>query len=57
LNLSYQSCTRRIAKKQANKDVNAITNKDPFPLPFTYKVINNVNGLKVYTFLDTIRFP
>jgi hypothetical protein len=31
---------------------NVTTKKDPYPLPFTNEVINNVIGHEVYTFLD-----
>jgi hypothetical protein len=34
------------------KKLNAITKKDPYPLPFIDEVINIVNGHEVYTFLD-----
>jgi hypothetical protein len=34
------------------KKFNAITKKDPYPLPFINEVINNVVGYEVYTFLD-----
>ncbi len=43
------------------KKFNAITNKDPYPLPFSDEVINTIAGHEVYTFLDafsqTIKFP
>jgi hypothetical protein len=29
---------------------NAITKKDPFPLPFTYEVLNIVAGYEAYSF-------
>jgi len=32
--------------------INAITKKDPFPLPFIYEVLNIVVGCEAYSFLD-----
>jgi hypothetical protein len=32
--------------------INAITKKDPFPLPFIYEVLNIVVGCESYSFLD-----
>ncbi len=34
------------------KKFNATTKKNPYPLPFTDKVINTIARHKVYTFLD-----
>jgi hypothetical protein len=34
------------------RKLNAITKKDPYPLPFTHEVINIVVGHEVYTFLE-----
>jgi len=34
------------------KKLNATTKNDPYPLPFTYEVINIVVEHEVYTFLD-----
>ncbi len=34
------------------RKLNVITKKDPYPLPFTYEVINIVTRHEVYTFLD-----
>jgi hypothetical protein len=34
------------------RKLNAITKKDPYPLPFTNEVINAIAGHEVYTFLD-----
>jgi hypothetical protein len=34
------------------KKVNAVTKKDPFPLPFTHEVLNTVVGCETYSFLD-----
>jgi hypothetical protein len=34
------------------KNLNVATKKDPYPLPFTYEVINTVFKHEVYTFLD-----
>jgi hypothetical protein len=43
------------------RKLNAVTKKDPHPLPFTNEVINIVAGHEVYLFLDgfldTIKFP
>ncbi len=32
--------------------LNASTKKDPYPLPFTYEVLNTIVGYEAYSFLD-----
>jgi hypothetical protein len=34
------------------KKLNAATKKDPYPLPFTYEVLNTIIGYETYSFLD-----
>jgi hypothetical protein len=34
------------------KKINVTTKKDPFPLPFTYEVLNTMAGCDAYSFLD-----
>jgi hypothetical protein len=34
------------------RKLNATTNKDPYPLPFTNEVLNTVAGYETYSFLD-----
>jgi hypothetical protein len=34
------------------RKLNATTKKDPYPLPFTYEVLNTVTGYDAYSFLD-----
>jgi hypothetical protein len=34
------------------KKLNATTKKDPYPLPFTYEVLNTIVGYEAYSFLD-----
>jgi hypothetical protein len=34
------------------RKLNATTNKDPYPLPFTYEVLNTIVGYKTYFFLN-----
>jgi hypothetical protein len=34
------------------KKLNATTKKDPYPLPFTYEVLNTITGYDTYLFLD-----
>jgi hypothetical protein len=34
------------------KKLNATTKKDPYPLPFTYEMLNTVARYKAYSFLD-----
>jgi hypothetical protein len=34
------------------KKLNATTNKDPYPLPFTNEMLNIVVGYETYSFLD-----
>jgi len=34
------------------KKLNAATKKVPYPLPFTYEVLNTVAGYEAYSFLD-----
>jgi hypothetical protein len=34
------------------KKLNASTKKDPYPLPFTYEVLNIVTWYEAYSFLD-----
>jgi hypothetical protein len=33
------------------KKLNAATKKDPYPLPFTYEVLNTIIGYEAYSFL------
>jgi len=33
------------------KKVNATTKKDPYPLPFTYEMLNTIIGYEAYSFL------
>jgi hypothetical protein len=35
-----------------SKKLNAATKKDPYPLPFTYEVLNIIEGYEAYSFLD-----
>ncbi len=37
------------------KKLNATIKKDPYPLPFTYEMLNIVVGYEVYSFLDDIQ--
>ncbi len=43
------------------RNLNVITKKDPYSLPFINEVINIVAGYEIYTcldgFLNTIKFP
>jgi hypothetical protein len=32
--------------------LNITTKKDPYPLPFTYEVLNTITGYEAYSFLD-----
>ncbi len=34
------------------RKLNATTKKDPYPLPFTYEVLNTIAGYEAYSFLD-----
>ncbi len=34
------------------KKLNVVTKKDPFPLPFTYEVLNTMAWCEAYSFLD-----
>ncbi len=34
------------------RKLNATTKKDPYPLPFTYEVLNTIVGCQAYSFLD-----
>jgi hypothetical protein len=34
------------------KKLNATIKKDPYPLPFTYEVLNIIAGYEAYSFLD-----
>jgi hypothetical protein len=34
------------------KKLNAATKKDPYPLPFTYEVLNAIARYEAYSFLD-----
>jgi hypothetical protein len=34
------------------RKLNVATKKDPYPLPFTYEVLNTIAGYEAYSFLD-----
>jgi hypothetical protein len=34
------------------RKLNAATKKDPYPLPFTYEVLNTITCYEAYSFLD-----
>jgi hypothetical protein len=34
------------------RKLNVATKKDPYPLPFTYEVLNTIVGYEAYSFLD-----
>jgi len=34
------------------KELNVTTKKDPYPLPFTYEVLNTISGYEAYSFLN-----
>jgi hypothetical protein len=53
--ITHSSTTQEKCKLKMCIDfrkLNATTKKDPYPLPFTYEVLNTVTGYDAYSFLD-----